>query len=159
MLRGLAHTAVCVPDVEAAVRWYADVLGLDVLSPPYLMEGEGIERDMAGLVPSPVAVKAAILGVPGDADRVLELIEYPRAPGRPRPDDARVVDHGFTHVAFVCDDVEATRAELESRGVRFLVEGVARIAGLRTTWLADPWGNVIILMSKRDPSLPYYRQV
>jgi catechol 2,3-dioxygenase-like lactoylglutathione lyase family enzyme len=33
----LAHTGVCVPDVEAAVAWYRDVLGLTVLSPPYLM--------------------------------------------------------------------------------------------------------------------------
>ncbi len=159
MLRGIAHTAVCVPDVEAAVRWYADVLGLSVLSPPYLMEGEQIERDMAGLVPSPVAVKAAIVGGHDDDDRVLEVIEYPRAPGRARPADAAVTDHGFSHVGLVCDDVDATRADLEAKGVQFLKDGVARVAGLRTAWLRDPWGNVFILMSKRDTSKPYYRQV
>jgi len=148
-----------VPDVEAAVRWYADVLGLSVLSPPYLMEGEQIERDMAGLVPSPVAVKAAIVGGHADDDRVLEVIEYPRAPGRARPADAAVTDHGFSHVGLVCDDVDATRADLEAKGVQFLKDGVARVAGLRTAWLRDPWGNVFILMSKRDTSKPYYRQV
>jgi catechol 2,3-dioxygenase-like lactoylglutathione lyase family enzyme len=159
MIRGIAHTAVCVPDVEAATRWYADVLGLTVLSPPYLMEGPEIERDMAGLVPSPVAVKAAILGVPGSDDRVLEVIEYPRAPGRPRDGDARVTDHGFTHVGIVCDDVAATRADLERKGARFLVDGVARVAGLLTTWFADPWDNIFILMSKRDDAKPYYQQL
>ena len=41
MIVGLAHTAVCVADVDAAVAWYRDVLGLTVLSPPYRMEGEG----------------------------------------------------------------------------------------------------------------------
>ena len=56
MITGLAHTAVCVPDVDAAVEWYRDVLGLAVLSPPYQMEGDAIERDMGGLVPSPVVV-------------------------------------------------------------------------------------------------------
>ncbi len=25
----LAHTAICVPDVDAATAWYADVLGND----------------------------------------------------------------------------------------------------------------------------------
>jgi hypothetical protein len=40
------------------------------------------------LVPSPVAVKGAILGFPDGGDRVLELLEYPRPPGRPRPADA-----------------------------------------------------------------------
>jgi hypothetical protein len=34
VIQGLAHTAVCVPDVEAAVAWYRDVLRLHVLSPP-----------------------------------------------------------------------------------------------------------------------------
>jgi catechol 2,3-dioxygenase-like lactoylglutathione lyase family enzyme len=157
MLRGIAHTAVCVADVDAAVKWYERVLGLSVLSPPYLMEGEQIERDMAGLVPSPVAVKAAILGTAAGGDRVLEVIEYPRAPGRSRP-DARVTDYGFTHVGLVCDDVEVARRDLEDRGVRFLKDGVARVAGLRTAWFEDPWGNVFILMSKRDPGQPYYRQ-
>jgi catechol 2,3-dioxygenase-like lactoylglutathione lyase family enzyme len=158
MITGVAHTAVCVPDAEAAVEWYRSVLGLTVLSPPYLVEGDAIERDMGELVPSPVALKAAILGFPDGGDRVLEVIEYPRAPGRPMPPDASVVDHGFTHVGLVCDDLVATRAELEDKGVKFLTRGIAEIVGLRTTWFADPHGLVFILMEKRDPQKPYFRQ-
>ncbi|MFL6244060.1 MAG: VOC family protein [Acidimicrobiia bacterium] len=158
MITGVAHTAVCVPDVEAAVAWYESVLGLAVLSPPYLVEGDAIERDMGELVPSPVAVKAAILGFPDGGDRVLEVIEYPRAPGRPRLPDASVVDHGFTHVGLVCDDIVATRAELEDKGVRFLTSGMAEIVGLRTTWFADPYGLVFILLEKRDAEKPYFAQ-
>ena len=82
MLTGLAHTAVCVPDVEEATRWYADVLGLTVLSPPYRMTGPVMERDMGELVPGPVVVKAAILGLTRD-DHVLEIIEYPNVDRRP----------------------------------------------------------------------------
>jgi len=158
VITGIAHTAVCVPDVEAAVEWYRSVLGLTVLSPPYLVEGDAIERDMGELVPSPVAVKAAILGFPHGGDRVLEVIEYPRAPGRARPPDASVVDHGFTHVGLVCDDIVATRAELEDNGVRFLTRGIAEIVGLRTTWFADPHGLVFILLEKREPEKPYFAQ-
>src|SRR5439155_3409834 len=73
VITGLAHAAVCVPDVDAAVQWYADVLGCRVLSPPYRMVGTAIERDMGELVPSPVVVKAAIVGFAVD-DRVIELI-------------------------------------------------------------------------------------
>ena len=159
MITGLAHTALCVADVDAAVAWYRDVLGLTVLSPPYRMDGPAIERDMGELVPSPVVVKAAIIGVPDDSDRVIEVIEYPNAEGRNRPPDASVVDHGFTHVALLCDDVTATRADLEAKGVRFLVEGIADVAGLRTTWFADPWNNTFILVEKvRKPDRPYYKQ-
>jgi catechol 2,3-dioxygenase-like lactoylglutathione lyase family enzyme len=158
MILGLAHTAVCVPDVEAAVDWYRDVLGLTVLSPPYQMDGDEIERDMGGLVPSPVVVKAAIMGV-DESDRVIEVIEYPNAPGRPRPIDESIVDYGFSHIALLCDDVAATRTDLESKGVRFLVDGIADVAGVRTTWITDPWDNIFILVEKvRRPDQPYYRQ-
>ena len=158
MITGIAHTAVCVPDVEAAVEWYRSVLGLTVLSPPYLVEGDAIEHDMGELVPSPVAVKAAILGFPDGGDRVLEVIEYPRAPGRSRPPDASVTDHGFTHVGLVCDDIAATRAELERKGVRFITRGNAEIVGLRTTWFADPHGLVFILLEKHELEKPYFAQ-
>ena len=159
MITGLAHTALCVSDVDAAVEWYRDVLGMTVLSPPYRMDGPDIERDMGELVPAPVVVKAAIIGVPDDSDRVIEVIEYPNAPGRDRPADASVVDHGFTHIALLCDDVAATRAGLEAKGVRFTVAGIADVAGLRTTWFADPWNNTFILVEKvRRPDQPYYKQ-
>ncbi|MGH8985834.1 MAG: VOC family protein [Acidimicrobiia bacterium] len=154
---GIAHSAVCVPDVDAAVQWYESVLGLDVLSPPFLMEGDAVARDMGELIPT-ARLKAAIVGVPGGGDRVLEVIEYPDTDGRPRSGDASVVDHGLTHVGLVCDDVEATRTELEARGVEFLTRGIASIAGLRTTWFRDPWGVVFILMEKRDPAKPYFAQ-
>ena len=159
MITGLAHTALCVADVDAAVTWYRDVLGLVVLSPPYRMEGDTIARDMGELVPPPVVVKAAIMGVDDASDRVIEVVEYPEAPGRARPADPSVIDYGFTHVALLCDDVVSTRAELEGKGVRFLVPGVADVAGLRTTWFADPWDNTFILVEKvRRPDQPYYRQ-
>ena len=156
MLTGIAHSAVCVSDVEEATRWYSTVLGLEVLAPPYEMSGEAIERDMGELVPSPVVVRAAILGT-GRDDRVIELVEYPALePGAPAVPD--VTRPGLTHVGLTCDDLAATRALLEERGVRFLTTGVAEVAGLRTCWFTDPWGVVFILMEKADPDRPYWRQ-
>jgi catechol 2,3-dioxygenase-like lactoylglutathione lyase family enzyme len=157
VLTGLAHSAICVPDVDAAVAWYESVLGLTVLSPPYLMEGPEVERDMGELIPEP-RLKAAIVGVAGGGDRVLEVIEYPGSPGRPRQGDASVVDHGLTHVGLVCDDIAATRAALEAHDVTFLTREIAEIANLRTTWFIDPFGVVFILMEKSDASKPYFAQ-
>jgi catechol 2,3-dioxygenase-like lactoylglutathione lyase family enzyme len=154
----MAHSAICVPDVQAAADWYRDVLGLQVLSPPYRMEGRQIERDMGELVPPPVVVTAAIMGF-GTDDRVLELVEYPetevegRAPGRPS-----VTRTGLTHVGMLCDDIGATRSLLESRGVEFLTADIAAVAGLKTTWCHDPWGTIIIMMEKRTASNPYWAQ-
>jgi catechol 2,3-dioxygenase-like lactoylglutathione lyase family enzyme len=158
VLIGLAHTAICVPDVEEATAWYSDVLGMEVLSPPYLMTGEDIERDMGELIPGPVSVKAAILGFRAE-DRVLELIEYPRVErDADTSGTTELTRPGLTHVGLVCDDLEATRATLEGRGVRFLTTGIAAIVGLRSTWFADPWGVVFILLEKAHPHHPYWRQ-
>jgi catechol 2,3-dioxygenase-like lactoylglutathione lyase family enzyme len=159
VLTGLAHTAVCVPDVRQAARWYSEVLGLPVLSPPYRMEGEQIERDMGELIPSPVVVHAAILGF-GEDDRVIELIEYPAAGVAPaEPERPSVTTVGITHVGMLCDDIHATRAQLEARGVAFLTTGIADVAGLKTTWCNDPWGTVIILVEKSRDARPYWGQL
>jgi catechol 2,3-dioxygenase-like lactoylglutathione lyase family enzyme len=151
---GLAHTAVCVHDVEAAVRWYHEVLGMKILSPPYLMTGEDIERDMGEMIPG-VALKGAIVGF-DRSDRVLELIEYPHHPGR--PSSRQLTDHGLSHVGLVCDDLPATRSRLEADGARFLTTGRAQVAGLHTAWFVDPHGVVFILIEKGDDARPYWRQ-
>jgi len=160
VLTGLAHAAICVPDVEEAARWYTDVLGFDLLSPPYEMAGPAMDRDMGELIAPPVVVKAAIIGC-ADSDHVIELIEYPRAPSgglqsRLRPELTRV---GLTHIGIVCDDIEAARTELLNRGVTFLTSGIASVAGLHTTWFTDPWDTVFILVQKDRPERPYWRQL
>jgi catechol 2,3-dioxygenase-like lactoylglutathione lyase family enzyme len=157
LICGLAHTGVCVPNLAEAVQWYTQTLGLVLLSPPARIEGAAIENDMAEMIPG-VVLSAAILGVRDGGDRVLEVIEYPVHPGRPKRDGWSLTDHGLSHVGLVCDDIAATRAELEARGVRFLTRGIAEIAGLQTTWFEDPYGNVFILMEKSAERLPYFRQ-
>jgi catechol 2,3-dioxygenase-like lactoylglutathione lyase family enzyme len=159
MLTGLAHSAICVTDLDAAVAWYRDVLGLRVLSPPFRIAGADIERDMAEVVPEvqPVVLKAAIVGFDDRSDRVLEVIEYPGAPLHPKTDQPLSYP-GLTHVGVVCDDIVATRRDLEAKGAEFITAGVAGIAGLRTTWMRDPFGIVWILMQKGNADRPYYRQ-
>ncbi len=155
MITGLAHAGVCVPDCEAAVAFYRDVLGLRVLSPPYVMSGNAIRDDMGELVSDP-SMKAAIVGFGEDGDRVLEVIEYLNADGA--NGERALTDHGLSHVGLICEDLEATRAELESKGVRFLVSGIADVARVRTSWFVDPWGVVFILVEKSRPERPYFAQ-
>jgi hypothetical protein len=101
-------------------------------------------------------MKAAIVGLPGDGDRVLEVIEYLNVDGGTAC--RALTDHGLSHVGLVCEDIDATRAELEGKGVRFLVSGIADVARVRTTWFVDPWGVVFILVEKSRPERPYFSQ-
>ena len=87
-----------------------------------------------------------------DDDRVIEVIEYPSAPTARARSTPSVLELGFTHVGLVCDDIDATRAR--ARGRRACTSsshGIADVAGVRTTWFADPWDNVFILVEKRPP--------
>ena len=100
MITGLAHTGVCVPDCAAAVAFYRDVLGLRVLSPPYVMAGNAIRDDMGELVSDPT-MKAAIVGFDDGSDRVLEVIEYLNIDGSDGRARAALTDHGLTVTARV----------------------------------------------------------
>lgn len=151
---GLAHAGVCVPDVDEAVAWYRDVLGMKVLSPPFVASGPEIERDMSELVPG-ISLKAAIVGF-DRSDHVVELLEYQGVDGAEQ--SRLLTNHGISHLGLTCDDVSETRSELEQRGVHFLTSRIAEIAGLRTTWFEDPYGTVFILMEKENPQRPYWRQ-
>jgi catechol 2,3-dioxygenase-like lactoylglutathione lyase family enzyme len=156
MITGVAHTAVRVPDVEAAAAWYESV-GLTVLSPPYRVEGDAIECDMGELVPSPVASRPPSSGSPTVAtacSRSSSTRGRPAVPGhRTRP----WWTTGSRTSGWCANDIVATRAELEGK-VWFLTRGMAEIVALRTTWFADPHGLVFILLEKRDPEKPYFAQ-
>ena len=158
MITGLAHSGVCVQDCEAAVAFYRDVLGMTVLSPPYVMDNDAIRDDMGELLPDP-RMKAAIVGFGTDGDRVIEVIEYlADHDGDDQGARSSLSDKGLSHVGLICEDLDATKAELAEKGVRFLVDGIADVANVRTTWFADPWGVVFILVEKTKPSRPYFAQ-
>ncbi len=139
------------------MAFYRDALGLQVLSPPYVMAGEAIRDDMGELV-SDSTMKAAIVGFGDDGDRVLEVIEYLGVTGSDQRTAAGLADHGLSHVGLICSDLDATRTQLQASGVRFLVDGIADVAGVRTTWFVDPWGVVFILVEKTRPERPYFAQ-
>ena len=143
-MRGLHHVGITVRDLDEAIGFYHDVLGLGFVNEP-----------------SPVFDDPALgpaVGVPGAAlrqvslaagDLIVELLEYtePESPiDTPLPQNAL----GAQHVAFLVDDIQAKKAELEGRGVSFfsdvnaIDDGV--LAGWRWVYFADPEGNALELV-------------
>lgn len=132
----MAHTGVCVADVDEAVA-YRDVLGMTMavtaLSRVGRSDPTGHGEDVPGL-----SLKAAIVGF-DRSDHVLRARRIPHHTGHQI--SRRLNDSGISHLGLLCDDLAITRAELEDRGVRFLTSGLAGIAGLRTTWSPIPTGR------------------
>ena len=118
----LSEASIYVSDLDAAQRFYHDVLGLEVIS---RMEDRGISFRCG----------------------VTVLLVFD--PARTRIPDAGVPTHGASgegHIAFVIADSEITawRARLAAAGVAVESE-VEWPSGGRSLYFRDPAGNVVEL--------------
>jgi catechol 2,3-dioxygenase-like lactoylglutathione lyase family enzyme len=146
--RDLWHVGMVVSDIESAIVFYTEGLGLRVRhrqtqENPYT----------SGLVGYDDArLHVAQLSLPGGqttrSGHLVELVQYERPPGLPgEPENRRL---GTCHVAFQVDDIVATRARLEARGATFhgptqdITAGINR--GGRAVYLRDPDGNNLELL-------------
>jgi catechol 2,3-dioxygenase-like lactoylglutathione lyase family enzyme len=127
------HAGISVPDLDRALAWYCDALGL---RPGFRFE-----------VP-PLGLRGAF--ALGDGEAGLELIEMAGAvPGVPKadPPSANAV-HGYNHVCFRVDDLEAAYARLIDHGAGGVWDPRdAPEPGMRMAYLTDPDGNLIELVA------------
>jgi len=119
-VEGTDFAVVFVTDFPRAVEFYGEILGLGELRPYGKIDGGEFET----------------------GNLTLQVV------------DAAAVGREFapnTHpIAFHVEDVEATRAELESKGVEFLAEtidsGVCHMVPF-----SDPDGNVLMIHNRYAP--------
>ena len=118
-LTAIDHVGVAVPDLDEAIAFYRDVLGLA------LVHEETNEEQ---------GVREAMLAV-GDSGSCVQLL----APLSPDSVIARFLDRngpGLQQVAYRVADVEATAAALRDRGLRLLYDEARRgTAGSRVNFI------------------------
>ncbi len=134
-LKGFDHMSINVADFDRAVCWYRDVLGLDL--------------DVSWRVGALAGKQLAYLSLNGC--RVVEIVAADKGGDRMRPDQT-FGDHfgrtGFGHLCFATENVDATMAELERRGVKAFVKAETypldgTEINRRVGFVQDPEGNVI----------------
>jgi glyoxylase I family protein len=82
-----------------------------------------------------------------DAVMALEIIARPR--GEPA-----VNQRWVCHLAFQVDEVSATRAALEARGIVFETETTVDSDTMRTAFFNDPEGNRCQIVWRNPPLVP-----
>jgi len=105
MLGKLSHIAIAVPDLNAAMEKYRDVLGAKVL-PSVALPDHG--------------VTSAFVDLPGTKVELLEPL------GENSPVQSfldRNPDGGVHHLCFEVKDLNSAKAKLEAHGVRILGTG------------------------------------
>jgi catechol 2,3-dioxygenase-like lactoylglutathione lyase family enzyme len=143
-MKALHHVGITVKDLDASIRFYHDVLGLEFSNEPSPWF-DGPELGPAVGVPGAgLRQVSLILG-----DSTFELLEY-KSPPSETAKPLLSNNIGASHVAFVVDDIVAKKAELESKGIEFysdvntVDEGV--LAGWRWVYFEDPDGYPLELV-------------
>jgi methylmalonyl-CoA/ethylmalonyl-CoA epimerase len=132
------HVGVAVPDLDEAIAFYRDTLGLT------LVHEETNEEQ---------GVREAMMAV-GDSGSCVQLL----APLTPDSTIARFLERsgpGLQQVAYRVEDVEATAAALRAKGVRLLYDGARRgTAGSRVNFIhpKDAGGVLVELVQPAEPA-------
>ena len=110
LVTAVDHVGIAVPDLDAAIAWYADTLGL-VATHTETNEEQG--------------VREAMLSAPGDTGAAVQLL----APLRPDSPIGKFLDRsgpGIQQMAYRVTDIDAACAALRDKGVRLLYDAPRR---------------------------------
>ena len=121
----IAHVGIAVPDIETALAFYRDVLGLEP-HPPEVADG-------ATIVALPFGEAEVELLAPRDADGPIARFLARRGPG-------------IHHVCYRVPDLDAALAACRARGSRLIDETPRTGAGGRRIAFVHPKATAGILL-------------
>jgi catechol 2,3-dioxygenase-like lactoylglutathione lyase family enzyme len=144
-LLGVHHTGLVVQDLDRSIRFYHDVLGLEFYNEPTpWFSGPELEKGVG--VPGAELRQVTFWVGPNSTVELLEYRNPPQEATRPVPNNRL----GAAHVCFRVEDVWATKAELEGKGVEFYsdvnVVDEGPLAGWRWVYFSDPDGLALELV-------------
>ena len=120
----LLHTRMRVSDMEQTIRFYTDVLGLEVL-----------ERKV-----SPRGSHLAFLKVP-NSEELIELTSFP-------PSGPVKVQEDLVHLAFQVESLDDTIASLNAKGVKVTDGPTQTSSGSRFIFIDAPDGYEVELIER-----------
>jgi catechol 2,3-dioxygenase-like lactoylglutathione lyase family enzyme len=142
------HVGITVSDVDRALGFYRDVLGLRVIADATVTEPEIAE--LLGLD----SVQLRIADLDSGDGRIVELIQYVQPKGRRIAYESS--DSATTHIAFTVDDLAAVRDRLTSAGVTMVSrqpitinEPGGAFDGAICFCVRDPDGIILELVQRR----------
>ena len=139
MIHGIDHTALSVPNLDEAVRFYREILGFELESESGWPRGARRVDALVGLRDSASKVVMLKLG-----ETRIEIFEYDSPEPLARDSALRVCDHGITHICLRVTEIEAEYARLVDAGVRFNAAPVD-VGTSICAYGHDPFGNVFEL--------------
>ncbi|MFC0448265.1 methylmalonyl-CoA epimerase [Rhodococcus jostii] len=112
LVTAIDHVGIAVPDLDAAIAWYSEHLGM-VSTHEEVNEEQGVREAMLSVVGSP------------EGSTALQLL----APLNENSTIAKFIDRsgpGLQQLAYRVTDIDAISAQLRERGVRLLYDAPRR---------------------------------
>ena len=145
---GIDHTAIVVGDTEASLRFYRDLLGLQVAG---ASENWGTEQEHLNNV---FGARLRITTLRASDGPGMELLEYlALRDGRPFPADARANDLIHWHTTLLTADLAGTSAALRAGRASFISPAAVtlsdrRLGVARALLTRDPDGHAVQVASE-----------
>lgn len=116
MFKRMDHVAISVKDMEKAIAFYSDVIGMEKVFDRKL---DAPMAKLIGVEGTEVRIVHMKMG-----EAVVELFDYMYPKGREPRSDLQQCDYGLIHIGFIVEDFQATLRHLRDHDVEFLGEPV-----------------------------------
>ncbi len=144
------HLGINVPDLDAAVAWYASVLGFQVIRPAFeVIAGQGEGGQRFAHINGPKFGRCRVAYLTAGNGVGFEVFEFGEPKTERFADDWEFWRPGIWHLCITAPDVAALAEAIVASGGRHRSDVLEAPAGsgLKLTYCQDPWGNPIELMN------------
>ena len=139
-IKAIRHTGIVVSDMQAALRFYHDLLGMEVWAD--FKDDSQMVQDVTGVA----GANLWMIKLKADDGVSIELLQYLSHP-QPVPPPRRACDVGCNHVALQVDDLDALHEKLVAEGIEFNVAPTISSEGFaKVTYCRDPEGVLVELV-------------
>lgn len=149
LIKGISHLAFNVADMDRAVDFYCNVLGLEKIFD--IVVPADIAERMPGHPAAVFAGKPAITYLQVSPGEYIELF-YPRPDTDMNSGGPNYDRIGYAHLSLVTDDIHKAAEVLKSKGIKLDTEISMGADNTWQFWIKDPDGNRIELMQYTDKS-------
>lgn len=146
MIIGIHHIAISVENLDAAVSFYQNAFGFEVVQTSDFSKNKLVD---AAIGLTDAEARMAMLKAP---NAFVELWEYTH----PQPKDlrSRPCDYGYPHFALQVSNIDDEYDRLLEAGMTFAGKVVHFNKETAAIYGKDPFGNIIELYEINTPDLP-----
>jgi catechol 2,3-dioxygenase-like lactoylglutathione lyase family enzyme len=147
----VTHIGLTVPDIEAAVSWYRDLFGFELIRPIDDIDvSEGQLGTLTADVFGPKLRKFRLAHLSTGGETALEIFEFVDPPVERRPEPFEWWMGGFSHLCVIDPDVVGLATRIEQSGGKIRTSQAWHLfedQPYRICYCEDPWGTVLEIYS------------